>query len=209
MANSPMAPYVPQKQNTDSSFDQPYIFFQEKLSQLGDCLTKRNCQIPEKGPKDYDAAVYSEMVRTLKTLSAWQARHKYHDERIPALMGEFLPIENAYIKIEALKILATQKVDPDNLNGLLENVLRFPQPEVIPLGVKELARYTAPEQRKRIDDVAEQVLLQGGINAAVELAREIKPLLTSSNRNRYMTILGKLQQIPLSEDIAAELRESL
>jgi hypothetical protein len=192
-----------------NSFDRPYIFFHEKLADLNECLQKRNCLIKEKGPKDYDATVYSEMLRTLKTLGAWQNRHKYQDHRIPELMADFIIIDNAYIKIEALKILGTQTPTPENLDLLLDSVLRYPQPEVIPLGIKELARYKSLEQRQRIDDVAEQVFLEGGVNSAVELAKGIKPLLTSQNRNRYLTILNQLSKIPLSAEIAQELGDNL
>jgi hypothetical protein len=192
-----------------NAFDRPYIFFHEKLTDLDECLQKRNCPIKEKGPKDYDAAIYSEMLRTLKTLSAWQNRHKYQDHRIPELMADFLVVDNAYIKIEALKILGTQSPTPENLDLLLDSVLRYPQPEVIPLGIKELARYKSLEQRQRIDDVAEQVFLEGGVNSALELAKGIKPLLTSQNRNRYISILNQLSRIPLSAEIAQELGDNL
>lgn len=190
-------------------FEETYAFFSSKFLTLKNCLIVKTCPYPQKGPKDYDSAVYEDVVANLKTFNSWQSRHYYVDGRISKLMRQLLPMENAYVKIEALKVLSSQSPDPQNLELILHEVVDYYQPEVIAPAMRELARFRTQDARTRIDNAVEEALLRGPLHAASEIAAQIKPLLHSGNRVRYQRILNELQSTPLSRDVEVALQASL
>lgn len=194
---------------TTSAFDRPYQFFHERLTHLNNCLESRNCKYPQRDPRAYETAVHDETETTLRTLLNWQKRHHYRDSRIPQLMTEFLKFEKTEVKQIAIEILGTQPTHPAVLESLLENVIQHPQPDAVAPAMAELARYRSRQDRARIDAVVEETLLYGGIFSAVEVAKNMAPLITPQNRSRYTSILRTLQRTPLTEDIAEALAQAL
>lgn len=195
--------------HTTPAFDQPYVYFQEEITRLNDCLNRQNCPYPNTDSRAYETAVYTEMVRTIKTLAGWQTRHNYQDDRIPELMSVFLRYDNPYVKIEALKVMSTQTALPNHLDDILNQVVNFSQPEPIPYAMRELQRYKRPDEIRKVDNAISKVLLNGGIYSAVEIAKNLAPLITPNNRPFYKGILLKLEDDPLNEDIYEALSSSL
>lgn len=193
----------------NSNFDKPYEFFHDRLLMLNQCLETGNCPFPNRDPKDYEIAVHAEAKTTLEALTTWQKRHHLRDARVTALMVNFLAFENAAVKQEALKILATQATHDGVLEPLLEYVIEYPQPDAIADGMNELQRYRSSDQRRKIDETLEQVLRNGAVNAATEIAKNVGPLIDSKNRARYVKIRDELARSPLSEEIYFALSESL
>ena len=191
------------------AFAEPYSFFQQKLETLKNCLTVRNCKYPQTDPQSYEIAVYEEITKTLRTLRSWVLRHNYKDERIAPFLKEFLPFEAAGVKIEALRILSTQTADPNLMEPILKHVILFYHPESVSIAMQELQRIDSPSQRDRMDDVFASVLVEGSVNAAVEIAKSLKPFIVDSNREHYRRVLQRLQRTPLSEEIAEELKAAL
>jgi len=192
-----------------SVFDQPYGFFHDRLLTLTQCLETRQCHYPNRDPREYEIAVNADAKTTLDTLLTWQNRHHLRDDRMTDMMVDFLAFEDAGVKQRALAILATQPPDSGVLGPLLTDVVEYPQPEAIPAGMHELTRYTATADRKKIDDVLENVLRRGAVNSAVAVAQNLKPLLNSGNWNRYDKIRDDLARSPLSEDIYSAMTDVL
>ncbi|MBY0315607.1 MAG: hypothetical protein K2Q26_08815 [Bdellovibrionales bacterium] len=191
------------------AFAEPYAFFQQKLETLRNCLKVRNCKYPQSDPQSYEIAVYEDITKTLRTLRSWVLRHNYKDDRIAPFLKEFLPFESAGVKMEALRILSTQTADPTLVEPILNHVILFYHPESISLAMQELHRIDQPSQRDRMDEVFASVLVEGSVNAAVEIAKSLKPFVDESNRQNYRRLLHRLDRTPLSEEIAEELRSAL
>lgn len=191
------------------SFDQPYSYFQQRLQKLKECFRIRNCNYPQTDPKSYELALEDDVVATLKTLRAWIQRHSYVDDRIPLFMKEFLPFESANIKNESLRILRTQPPNDELIEPILLSVILYYHPESIELGMKELLRHEKPEFRTRMDDVFTSVLLNGSVNAAVEIAKSLAPFIESHNRRDYQWVLKKLSQSPINDEITEALESHL
>jgi len=194
---------------TVSAFDAPYQYFQDQLSTLRNCMQVQNCAYPHTDPKSYNIGVYRETATTLGTLKEWQLRNGYKDARIPPLMVKFLSFNNAEINQLALEILATQDTNPKLVDPILTYVIENPQPDAIPIAIRELSRYQEPKQRDKIDERIEDVLLHGAVHSAVEIARSIQPLINDSNRHKYRSISRQLNNIPFGDEIADELSKSL
>lgn len=190
------------------SFDQPYEYFQTRLKFLESCFERR-CKLPNKDPKSYEFAVYTEIEKTLTTLRAWQQRHDFKDERIPLLMNSFLAYEKSEIKVAALEILSTQLKDERVVPHVLEHVLSQAYPTPIPLAMKELSRYKEGKFKKEIEDTVVDVLTHGSIYSAVEVAKNIKTIMNSQNRQKLGSTLDELSTQPLSKDIYLALKLSL
>jgi hypothetical protein len=194
---------------TNSVFDKPYEFFHERLLVLNQCLQTFGCPYPTNDPKEYEIQLHADVKTTLDTLYTWQKRHQLRDQRITDLMADFLVFEDAGVKQKALEILATQPPDRDVLEPILIDVIEYPQPEPIAAGMKELRRYHSAQDKIKIDNTLERVLRTGAVNAAEEVAKNLKPLIDAHNWNRYDKIRDDMARSPLSEDIYVALSEVL
>lgn len=173
------------------------------------CLTSHRCAYRENDPRDYEIQVYQDMVGLLREFEAWRSAAGVQDRRVNQEMRRFLAVSDAYVKIEALKIIATQPPDPENLAPILDLVIRYSQPEVVPSAIAELARFRDPASRGAIDDVVESTLRSGAVFTSLEIAGNLKPLINSTNSARYQRLAVELERQPLGGEIAAALRESL
>jgi hypothetical protein len=204
---------------TNTLFDKPYEFFHYKLTKLNydiaklqECLrvnAPARCQFDNNDPKEYEIQLYADATTTLQNLKKWLERHELRDDRITDLMTDFITFDNAYLKMAALDILATQRTDKTVLDPLLEDVIEYPQPEPIAAGMKELRRYHTFQEKIKIDNTLERVLRTGAVNAAEEVAKNLKPLINAHNWNRYDKIRDDMARSPLSEDIYVALSEAL
>lgn len=190
------------------TFDKPFQYFKDRLEVLDSCF-EQPCKFSNKDAKSYEYAVYSEIENTLDTLKTWQNRHDFKDPRISQLMTKFLAYEKSEIKVKALEILSTQLKDERVVPHVLEHVISQAYPTPIGSGLKELARYKNGKFKNQIDDTIVDVLTHGSIYSAVEVAKNLKPLMDSQNKQKFSRALDQLSDQPLSRDIYVALKTSL
>lgn len=208
----PPSQFITAKNSTLSthknSFDKPYEYFQKRLEFLNSCF-KRRCKLANNDPKAYELAVFLEVENTLETLKQWQKRHQFMDARIPLLMKSFLSYEKAEIKVLALEVLATQSKDQRLVPHILRNVIEQAHPAPISLAMKELGRYQNSPWKSEIEKSVLEVLSHGSVFSAIEVAKNLKPVINSRNRPQFQSALDELTNQPLTEDIQAALQKSL
>lgn len=195
---------LPRKKN----FDKPYAYFKNRLQLLESCFEKP-CKLPNSDAKSYEYAVFMEIEKTLETLKTWQQRHDFKDVRITQLMTQFLAYEKSEIKVMALDILSTQLKDERVVPHVLKHVISQAFPAPISPGIKELTRYKNGKWKNEIEDTLLDVLTHGSIYSAVEVAKNIKPIMDSNNKKKFSEALEQLSAQPLSRDIYAALKTSL
>ncbi len=190
------------------SFDKAFDYFKNRIEFLEKCFQRR-CKLDNSTSHSYEHAVYLEVEKTLDTLQDWQLRHNVQDRRLSQMMTKFLAYEKSEIKMGALEILSTQAKDERVVPHILKNVIDQAYPKPIGPAIRELSRYKNSKYQQKIDSSMIEALTHGSIFSAIEIAQNIEPLLTASNRPRFESALEELATQPLSRGIHQALSSSL
>jgi hypothetical protein len=113
---------------------------------------------------------------------------------ISKIARDFLKNPDGHVQEAALDLLSTQPIYPENLEAILNQVVRASDPELIPQAMLELERYDNPQDQARIHEVFAETLQTGAPFVALVISEHLGDFITAQSYWFYGEILKKLDE---------------
>lgn len=170
------------------------------------CLGNDRCT--EASDSDPRAQIFGARKILLEALMRWPKGPLTEQERgtLNRRLKDLLEINDGAIKARALEILASQNPHDENVDLVLDHVMRYHDSNLLGLGLSELQRHLAGPQASKIHEVFGEILTNGSLLVRQALADKIGPFINQGSY-RYYDSLSKSPR--LDESIRRSLRSSV
>jgi hypothetical protein len=164
------------------------------------------CAYPETDPRAYDFALGQDLRNTLLGMAKVALEQSVASEELSAIGREYLDNLDGHVQEAALALLATQPTSRENLQAILQFVIGGFDAQLVPLALRELARYGQQAEMELIDNAFAQAMLTGAPFVANLLSRGILPFLHDGNLRFYRELDERL---PVGSVFRANLENAL
>ena len=208
---TPVLPSKNPSQNSDGKTESKSPTFQEisvALSQIETCKRSQSCYSQE-DPRAYEAQLKADLVSTLRTLNHKVKTGKVKNPWIFHVGMKFLSYEGDDVKKESLNLLVSQGLDRRLIDPIFEEVFSSPNPESTGLAMQTLSQFTEASDQNRISQKLSELITHGGLFPALEIVRNLKPLLTPHSRPYFVRALRDIERQEISQRLHASLKEAL
>lgn len=164
----------------------------DEIHSLNECYEKA-CEISGDEKTKY-FSVGQKLKIKLEELAEFSRGHDVRSVELSALAREFLINSDGHVQEAALDILATQDIDQDNLEAILNHIIRSSDAELIHQAMLELKRYTYSADQRHIQEVFAETLLIGPPFVAVAIAEYLGDFLSEQSFIFYEDLVQKFDQ---------------
>ncbi|EQC46656.1 hypothetical protein [Bacteriovorax sp. Seq25_V] len=176
-----------------------------KLYTLKDCYTS-DCDIASNDAREYELTIGSKLKKELLSFYEEVLKSGKVSSEIEDVALEFLAINDGHVKEAALLLLSTQPPTQVALNGIIDNVLDYHDPNLIGLALIELEKYKSEEYNLQIKESFVRNFREGSLLVKEALAKGIYKFVNHESRSQYENILNNL---PKNSRVRKNLKASL
>jgi len=177
-----------------------------ELKKIYNCYEKMNCPFPQTDSRSYDLAVGKKLKSKLEELYEKVEEEDYVDERVSTIAREYMKIADGHVKEVALMLLSTQPPSQENLDSILNDVINYHDSSLLNMAFLEFGKYDSVSDRQLIEESLFKNLQSGSILVREGITKNIYPMISSDNKERFVSLLQKL---PSNSLMYRNLRNSL
>ncbi len=178
----------------------------DELYRLEECY-EHTCE-PDLDERSKFFSVGQKIKSSLLSLLSLVKHGEARGIEISKIARDFLKNPDGHVQEAALDLISSQPTYPENLEAILNEVVRASDPELIPQAMLELERYDDPRDQARIHEVFAEALQTGPPFVAVVIAEHLGDFITAQSFWFYSEILKKIdQQTLIHQHLLSTLKE--
>ncbi len=133
---------------------------------------------------------------------------KVEEPHISKMAREFIENSDGHVQEAALDLMSTQEPSAENLQAILDHIIKGSDPELIHQALLELRRYPSVVDQETIRQTLAQVLLTGAPFVAQALAEKSELFINSQNIEFFEKLITQFDpQSLISVSLQSSLKE--
>jgi hypothetical protein len=164
---------------------------QFRIDQLNKCYNEE-CPMEKVDPRTDYFTIGQKVKAELEALRSHVNANHLVDESVAKIARDALENDDGHVQEVALDIIATQNPSEENLDTILEKVVKGYDDKLIAQAMNELKRYTSEADQEKIRNVLSEEILHGTPFVAQAIAQKIGMFINAKTVAYYKGLADKV-----------------
>lgn len=155
------------------------------IAQFHQCLDQGQCEYEGNDPREEELVSSKNLSIAIDQFAKNVVKNQWKSSEISSLGRDLLKFDDGGIKEEALKLLLSQNPEHENVEAVVEGVLKYHDGNLVDQAIQELQRHLKGSEASLIHEGVKECLLTGSLLVKENLSGKMSQLMSPSSYVLY------------------------